>query len=154
MTSSPPARIFLVAVLLFAATGCGHTLTALYEDYRIEDAPEPSDDIHEAIKESVVEAGWTLDESPAPNVISTQEETVAQWGLYKVVVSVDVAPINGRHVRVFVHPYRVYFWGARSKMPYLSRRVRNYVLPDLTETLAKRDIIALDDNLAASASDQ
>ena len=148
MKFEPSVRLGFVTVVLIAATGCGRTLSSLYEDYRIEDAPLSSIEVYEAIKESVVEAGWTLGESPAPNVISTEEATVSQWGLYKVVVSIDVAPISGKHVRVFFHPYRVYLWGARSKMPYLSRRVRNFVLPDLTTALAKHDIVALDVDLA------
>lgn len=152
MTPRPCTRFVIFGLLLFATVGCGRTLSSLYEDYRIENTPIPSDEIHKAIVEAVTDAGWKLDKSAAPNVISTEEVTVAQWGLYKIVVSLDLAPINGTHVRVFVHPYRVYLWGARSKMPYMSRRVRNYVLPDLSETLAQHGIVALDVNLAEEAA--
>jgi hypothetical protein len=124
----------------------------LYEDYQISDATAGHADVRGLIEDAVTSAGWTLDEPDAPNVVSTEEATVTHWGLYKVVVSLDVVPINNEHVRVFVHPYRVYIWGSRSKMPYMSRRIRNFVIPDLSETLADHGIVDVEVNLADDTS--
>lgn len=77
-------------------------------------------------------AGWTLaDESPAANVVTTEPRVVRRFGLYRTEVSIEVSPINTSYVRVFVNPYRVYFTGHRSKMPYLKRSIRNAVFPTL-----------------------
>jgi len=148
MISSPIVRLGILIVTPFLLGGCGHTLSPLYEDFRVDEGETSGNDIHALIEIAVIEAGWTLDEPDAPNVVSTSEATVTHWGLYKVVVSIDVAPINGSHVRVYVHPYRVYVWGSRSKLPYMSRRIRNFVLPDLTVTLADQGIFDLDVQLA------
>ena len=68
---------------------------------------------------------------------------IAEWGLYDVRVSIDVIPINQKFVRVYVHPYRQYFYGSRSKMSYMNRRVREYVFPDLAEAFESRGIVPL-----------
>jgi hypothetical protein len=142
--------VLVCAIVVLA--GCGHSLSPLYEDYRISTEAVGDADIHVLIEQAVIDAGWTIDEPDAPNVVSTAEATVTHWGLYKVVVSLDVVAINNEHVRVFVHPYRIYIWGSRSKMPYMSRRIRNFVIPDLSETLADRGIIDVEINLADDTS--
>ena len=147
MRSTPALKLASFTLALLFLGGCGHTLSPLYEDYRVDDRTN-GQDILALIEHAVIDAGWTLDEPDAPNVISTAEATVTHWGLYKVVVSIDVAPINGTHVRVFVHPYRVYIWGSRSKIPYMSRRIRNFVIPELTETLSNQGILDADVRLA------
>ena len=154
------AIIFLSIGTLMAASGCGGSLSPLYADFRIEKAPvsvapdsslevavtdtlSHSSDatIQERIAEALVEAGWELDEPPSDNAVSTSEVEIAEWGLYDVRVSLDVVPINQKFVRVYVHAYRQYFYGSRSKMSYLNRRVRRYVLPDLAEAFQSRGII-------------
>lgn len=152
MSCRPRTHVIIFPFIILLA-GCAHTLSPLFEDYRIDRSQAPIDSIHTAIERAVVDAGWTLDDPPAPNVVSTDELSVAEWGLYKVVVSLDVVPIDGTYVRVYVHPYRVYLWGSRSKMPYMSRRVRNFVFPDLSETLAKNGIVGLDVSLAADTTE-
>jgi len=131
--------------------GCAGSLSPLYEDYRISESAKGSN-LHDLVEQAVLDAGWILDEPDAPNVVSTEEVTVTNWGLYRVVVSLDVVPINKVHVRVYVHPYRVYAWGSRSKMPYMSRRVRNFVLPHLSDTLAAHGIVDVEVNLADDTS--
>jgi len=148
MRSRPALKLATFTLVLLFLGGCGHTLSPLYEDYRVDDDRTDGQDILALIEHAVTDAGWTLDEADAPNVVSTSEATVTHWGLYKVVVSIDVAPVNGTHVRVFVHPYRVYIWGSRSKMPYMSRRIRNFVIPELTETLSDQGILDADVRLA------
>jgi len=148
MRSSPALKLASFTLALLFVGGCGHTLSPLYEDYRVDNDRTDGQDILALIEYAVIDAGWTLDEPDAPNVVSTSEATVTHWGLYKVVVSIDVAPINGTHVRVFVHPYRVYIWGSRSKMPYMSGRIRNFVIPELTETLSNQGILDADVRLA------
>lgn len=146
-----PVRYTVLIWLLLVASGCGHSLSPLYEDFRIRDASDTAD-LRPVMEKALTEAGWTLDDPDAPNIVSTSESTVAHWGLYKVVVSLDLAAINGSHVRVFVHPYRVYAWGSRSKMVYMSRRVRNHVFPELTQALAQQGIRSVEIDLADETS--
>jgi len=97
--------------------------------------------IQDRIAEALVAAGWELDEAPSENAVSTKEVEIAEWGLYDVRVSLDVVPINDKFVRVYVHPYRQYFYGSRSKMSYMNRRVREYVFPELSEAFLARGIV-------------
>ena len=101
----------------------------------------PGQTIQQRIADALVEAGWELDEAPSDNAVSTKEIEIVEWGLYDVRVSLDVVPINDTFVRVYVHPYRQYFYGSRSKMSYMNRRVREYVFPELAEAFGARGIV-------------
>ncbi len=107
--------------------------------------------IQDRIADALVAAGWELDEAPSENAVSTKEVEIAEWGLYDVRVSLDVVPINNKFVRVYVHPYRQYFYGSRSKMSYMNRRVREYVFPELAEAFQAQGIVPLG---APSAGEQ
>lgn len=143
------APLFVAAMLVVG--GCTPSLAPLYGDFRYvapDSAEEaagadrpPTELLVEEIREGVLEAGWTLAESPAPNVIATEPKTVSRWGLYRVEVYIEVSPISGHYVRVLVHPYRVYFTGHRSKMPFLKGSIRRAVFPDLRRAFEPRGII-------------
>ncbi len=135
-----------------ASSGCAPSFSPLYRDYdigpvetgqvRAERAQaDPStaslsragDEVYDRIRTALAEAGWTEAEAAAPNVISTESRTYRDWGLYRVLVSLDVVPIGGQHVRVLFHPVRRYFTGGRSKIPYLDGGMRRDLLPALNE---------------------
>ena len=150
-------------VSLASVAGCGGSLSPLYADFRIASdeeyaawadslaadslalftLPDSLDytGIQARIAEALLEIGWELDEAPSENAISTSEILIAEWGLYSVRVSLDVVPINQKYVRVYVHPYRQYFWGSRNKLSYMNRRVRSSVFPDLAQAFAARGIV-------------
>ncbi len=138
-----------ITLLFFVAAtaGCSGSLSPLYSDFRIEDRDAGADStttpIQVDIGEALQEAGWVLDDAASDNAVSTTERKVIHWGLYKVVVSLDVVPINNKFVRVYVHPYRHYFYGSRSKMGYMNRRVRTAVFPELTAAFKSRGIVSL-----------
>lgn len=133
----------LVAGMLVA--GCSPSLTPLYRDFDASVGPdEPTAAtlaVGERIRRAVLAAGWELTESPADNVVATVPKVVRRWGLYRTEVYIEVTPVNRTYVRVLVHPYRVYFTGHRSKMPFLKRSIRNAVFPDLREAFEAEGIV-------------
>jgi len=178
-----------IVLLFVVGTGCGSTLSPLYADFRIDTPPAPATQVdssmaevavppdsattrppdstaHRSIQDRIasalVQAGWELDEAPSANALSTREVEIIDWGLYDVRVSLDVVPVNDKFVRVYVHPYRQYFWGSRSKMSYMNHRVRSYVFPDLADAFKVQGIVPLGappeedakDNAQAADSDQ
>lgn len=153
--------------LLTSSFGCSGSLSPLYADFRIDEARASADSdslanakvdsledlsIQKRISDALIEVGWELDEAPSENAVSTSEVEIVDWGLYDVRVSLDVVPINQKFVRVFVHPYRQYFFGSRSKMSYMNRRVRSYVLPDLTNAFRARGIVPLGEPRVSSTT--
>jgi len=139
-------RALLSLCFAVLIVGCAPSLSPLYRDYDVEPAAmnaspeederpaeEASGDIYDRIRAALAEAGWTQTPSAAPNVISTEPRELSDWGIYRVVVSLDVVPAGERHVRVLFHPARVYFTGGRSKIPYLGSGLRRALLPDLNE---------------------
>lgn len=143
--------LFLLGAVLLG--GCAPSISPLYRDYDVEpDAavsrpmaarPEVSSaqgtgteaDIHARLRAALAEAGWTEADPAAPNVISTETRELSNWGLYRVLVSLDAVPIGSRHVRILFHPVRRYFTGGRSKIPYLSGSLRSELLPELNAAL-------------------
>ncbi|MEP0546221.1 MAG: hypothetical protein ABJF88_04765 [Rhodothermales bacterium] len=133
---------------LFVSAGCAPSFSPLYRDFDVEPLTDLSlaerasleaettteqDDVYERIRMALAEAGW--DEAPpaSPNAVSTEGRQLSDWGLYRVLVSLDVVPIGDHHVRVLFHPVRRYFTGGRSKIPYLSSGLRQALLPELNE---------------------
>lgn len=131
-----PARL-LIGLLLLAAGGCAPRLAPLYHDYEILDTNAPVEDRIEA---ALAVSGWTVAPSTTPNLIVTEERAFNHWGLYQIRASLEVSRLGDDHVRVFIHPYRRYITGGRSKIPYLKRNLRSQVLPDLTRALKERGI--------------
>lgn len=119
---------FLCLVML--AAGCGPSLSPLYRDYEVG--------AHQQALEARIEAalqadGWKLAEASAPNVIATEERQVKHWGLYKVMVSLEAVPVGEDHVRLYLHPYRHYVTGSRSKLPFLNKGLQRALLSDLND---------------------
>jgi len=117
-------------------------LSPLYRDYEVDAAAvaadtEIADDqaaVMDRIKQGLREAGWTISESVTPNVVAAESRKFREWGLYSIEVELEVAPVGGNYVRLFVHPFRIYFTGAKRKIPYLRGSLARSVLKDLHES--------------------
>lgn len=114
--------------------GCAPSLDQLYRDFAVP--TRGFDDTSERVATSLREAGWTL--SATDVAISTDRRTHRRWGLYRVTASVEVIVLGDKHVRVFIHPFREYVWGRESKMPYLTRPVRDAFVPDLVRSFTEQ----------------
>ncbi len=136
-----PVAIFAMACLL---AGCAPSISPLYRDYDLQDAGGTDDfDMRDRIRAALAETRWTVVPSSAPHVVATDTVTLQRWGLYRVEVSLEVAPVGDRYVRVFVHPYRRYFTGARRKIPYFKRRLRRSILPELARAFEAQGLYAI-----------
>ena len=134
-------RFSLIAALVILFSGCSPRLSPLYRDYEVnvEAAAadrETLDDqaaVLDRIREGLRSAGWAVGESVVPNVVAAESRRFREWGLYSIEVELEVAPVGGNYVRLFVHPYRIYFTGAKRKIPYLRGSLARSVLKDLHE---------------------
>ena len=141
MTHSLRSLSYVVAGLLaLSLSACAPSLSPLYRDYEIQTEDQP---IAQRIEEALIEAGWQTTPSSAPNVIATQERKVRSWGLYTIVVSLEVVPVGESYVRLYLHPYRKYFTGNRSKIPFLKKGLQRALLKDLNETFESRGLVAI-----------
>ncbi len=148
----------LAGLLALSLSACAPSLSPLYSDYEIQTDVEGQtidQPLAERIAEALAEAGWQSAPSSAPNAIATEERRVRSWGLYNIVVSLEAVPVGESYVRLYLHPYRKYFTGNRSKIPYLKRGLRRALLKDLNETFERQGLVAvgtkLERNRQASA---
>ena len=139
-----------VLVLAFVASGCAPSLTPPYWDYRVTpeafgSAESEAAGVLEALREAATEAGWELAEADAANVVTTESRRIETGIFSRTDASLDLAPLNGRFVRVHVHAVRRNtVFASRTKQPYLSRGLRERALAHLTDALAARGLVALD----------
>lgn len=127
-----------VLVLLTAMTvaSCAPSISPLYRDYAYrEPTGVVSDDEMQVLRAALVESGWTVAPSPVGNVLATEPRTFRSWGLYRIEVELEVAPVAGPYVRVLLHPYRRWFTGGRGKIPYLRRGLARSALESFTAAL-------------------
>ena len=130
----------LAGLLVLSLSACSPSLYPLYRDYEIQTEDRS---IAERIEDALTEAGWESASASAPNAVATQERKVRSWGLYSVVVSLEAVPVGEDYVRLYVHPYRKYFTGNRSKIPFLKSGLRRAVLKDLNEAFQNQGLVAL-----------
>lgn len=139
------SRLMQGAVWLLLAgtlTACAPSLSPLYRDYQVATRADSAEaDLYEQIRSGLAEAGWQTAASAAPNVVATEAKTINNWGLYKVKASLEVAPVAEGYVRVFIHPYRYYITGGRSKIPYLRGHLRGAIVQDLNEAFKEQGLV-------------
>ncbi len=99
------------------------------------------------IKLALQEAGWEIAISPSENSVTTANREIRNWLIYKVVVYMEVVPIGPKHVRLLIHPYRVFVTGTRSKIPFLKSGIRRRVINDINLIFESYDIVAVGEDL-------
>lgn len=130
-------RIIVIALLALVLGGCAPRISSLYRDYAYEDGRAPVADVETDTLRQVLEAsGWTVVPGATDRVLATEARTFRRWGVYSVEVELEVAPVAGPYVRVLVHPYRHFFTGGRTKIPYLRRSLAGDVVETLSEAFA------------------
>lgn len=133
-----------MAFLLFV-TGCAPTMTPLYRDFEIQtDAGETmslsEEDILEKIRAGFAEAEWEVAEGVTESTIETEPRTYRRWGIYDVQVHLEVVPVGGQHVRVMVHPYRVFFNDRSRQIGYLRGSLARSIMNDIEEPFEEQGL--------------
>ncbi|WP_412068564.1 hypothetical protein [Rubrivirga sp. IMCC43871] len=130
------------ALLLLAATlaACAPRLSPPYRDYEIR-ATEP--DVTARLREAVAAAGWTLAESLDPAIVTTASRDVGAGLTSSTSAALDLVPLDGGFIRVYVRAERRSILGGRSKVYALDGPMRQRILGPLSEALAERGLVPL-----------
>ena len=136
--------VVLAGISLAGVMGCTPKLSPLYRDYEVpQDVEGQPVDVYEKVRIALVDAGWELAQPDVANVVKTEEQTLTNWGLYKVTAYLEAAPLGGNYVRVYIHPFRKYVTGGQSKVPFLLSSVRSRVLPPLNQALEEQGLTSV-----------
>ncbi|MDZ4698602.1 MAG: hypothetical protein SH809_02750 [Rhodothermales bacterium] len=136
--SSVPSYLSAMAALaMIGLAGCSPRVSLLYVDYEVEGDPATTAD---RVAEGFQEAGWELAPPEVPNAVRTTSRTFDRRILYKTIAYLEAVPIGDEYVRVFIHPFRHPFVGARNKLPYMPNTLRRAVFRPLGEALETREI--------------
>ncbi len=125
-------------------SGCSPRLSPLYRDYELKPQPGVSDsEVLTRIDRGLLASGWHPIDGPTDNVLATEPRQFREWGIYRIEVDLEVAPVGGDYVRMLIHPYRVFFTGKRSKIPYLRGSLARSVLRDLQVSFEEEGLTSI-----------
>ncbi len=127
----------MVAIAVLWLNGCSPRVSLLYVDYEVGGDPATAT---ARVTEGFQEAGWLLTDPETPNSVRTDTRTFDRRILYKTIAYLEAVPIGDEYVRVFIHPFRHPFVGARNKLPYMPNTLRRAVFRPLGEALEAREI--------------
>jgi len=94
---------------------------------------ESDADVLKRVGAALEASGWILVEPDVEYAVATDKRKFASWLFYTVEAELEVIIIGRKYVRVLIHPYRHYFWGARGRIPYLKSGMARAVFESLDE---------------------
>jgi len=139
MLRSWPLPLALAISLL---AGCAPTLSPPYRDYEVR-AEVSGDSLTRQLADAATEAGWTTVPAESPRVISTAPKPVGQSLFSTSTAALDLVPLDGGFVRIYVRAEKRSVLGGRSKVFALNGAMRESVLGPISAALADRGLVAL-----------
>lgn len=133
------ARV-LALLSLLALVACAPRLSPPYRDYEVRTEAGGTVDL---LREAVEAAGWTLAPSLDPDIVTTESREVATGLGSRTEAALDLVPLDGGYVRVYVRAERRSLLGGRTKVYALDGALRQAVFAPLSEALAGRGLVAL-----------
>jgi len=133
------ARLALL-VLAVALAGCAPRLSPPYRDYEVR---TEAVDLTSRLREAATEAGWELADSTDPAIVSTAPRRVATGLASHTEAGIELVPLAGGYVRVYVRAERRSILGGRSKVYALDSELRQSVLGPISEALRSRGLVPL-----------
>jgi hypothetical protein len=126
-------------VLVLAA--CAPRLSPPYRDYEVR---TNAADMTAQLREAAEAAGWTLAPSLDAAIVTTSPRRVDTGLLSTTDAALDLVPLDGGFVRVYVRAERrSQLFGGRSKVYALDGALRQAVLGPLSEALSERGLVPL-----------
>ncbi len=137
-----PGRAGITAIIILGVSlsACSPSLSPLYRDFEVPSDSATTASVLPRLRTALSEAGWTVTDSVTPNVVATERKTLSDWGLYRVEVYLEAAPLGKDYVRVFVHPQRRFITGGRSKIQFMVPSLRRSILPELNEAMERQGL--------------
>ena len=133
--------LFLLVALEAAVAGCAPRLSPPYRDY---EARAVGGALAAELRAAAVEAGWEIAPSRDPRVVTTAPRRVATGLASRTEAALDLVPLDGGHVRVYVRAERrSTVFGGRSKVYALDPGLRAAALAGLTDALRQRGLVPL-----------
>ena len=127
-------------LLLLGLVACAPRFSPTYRDFEVRAAPASADTLIQArLQRATTAAGWTLAPADAPGMISTERRAVGG----RTEAALDLVPLDGGFVRVYVRARKRSLLGGRGKVFALDGRLRRVVLGDLTEALEAEGLVPL-----------
>jgi hypothetical protein len=128
--------LFLVLTL----TACAPRLSPPYRDYEVH---AELADVTALLREAASDAGWGLAESLDPAVVTTAPRQVASGLGSRTDAVLDLVPLDGGFVRVYVRAETRSWLSGRTKVYALDGDLRRSVLEPLSAALSERGLVPL-----------
>ena len=130
----------LACLLTLGLTACAPRLSPTYRDFEVRAAASEGDTVLTSrLRRALAAAEWELVPADAPDVLSTASRDVGG----RTRAALDLVPLDGGFVRVYVRARKRSLLGGRGKVYALDSRLRRVVLDDLTEALKSEGLVPL-----------
>ena len=127
-----------VCLAALGLAACAPTLSPTYRDFEVRAAPTTADTLLDArLRRAIQATDWKIAPSEAPGVVSTQPRNVGG----RTEAALDLVPLDGDFVRVYVRARKRSLLGGRGKVYALDGRLRRVVLASLTEALEAEGLV-------------
>jgi hypothetical protein len=134
----------LATILLSAAlVGCTPSVSPLFRDFEVRAAADDPGLIREALEA----AGWSIAPDTTSSYLRTLPRRFNERGIAASEVELEIVPMARQHVRVFIYAQRVYFFGHRGTLPYLSSGLRDRFVPQLSQAFGERGMVLVTDTV-------
>ena len=133
-------RLLLPLVALLVAGGCSPRLSPPYRDYEVR---SDATDLTAPLRDAAVAAGWDVIDGPNPSIVTTASREVDTGLGSRTEAALDLVPLSGGYVRVYIRAERRNWLGGRSKVYALDGGLREAVLGELSQALGARGLVPL-----------
>ena len=130
----------ILLLVALALSACAPRLSPPYRDYEVR---ADAADVTPLLREAAEAAGWGLAPSLDPAVVTTAPREVATGLGSRTQAALDLVPLDGGYVRVYVRAEKRSWLGGRSKVYALDGDLRQSVLGPLSEALSERGLVPL-----------
>ncbi len=136
----------LLVLLCVALAACAPRLSPPYRDFEERSSVTQIDslgDVSVRLADAVREAGWAIGPPQAPGFVTTEPRFFTHGLFGRTTAVLDLVPLNGGFIRVYVRAESKGLLGGRTKVFALNSDLRHLILGPISESLTKRRMVPL-----------
>lgn len=136
----------LIVLVTVGLAACAPRLSPPYRDFEARGALAQADSLGplpERLVEAVKASGWTVGVPQAAGIVTTEARQFSHGFFGETTAVLDLVPLDGGFVRVYVRAESKGLLGGRTKVYALNGELRQIILGPISDALAERRLVPL-----------